>query len=159
MIIAVSGTPATGKTFIAKILAKKLKADYLDLADFIKKYHLSSTYDRSLQTSVVNLQKLNKAVLPVMKRYKKERKNLVIDSHLSHYLSHQYISLCIITKCNLKVLRRRLKQRHYSQKKIKENMNAEIFEVCLLEAIVNKHRVKVIDTSKRLKASQISRLL
>ena len=72
----------------------------------------------------------------------------MIDSHLSHYLPPKYVSLCIVTKCELKNLEKRLKKRGYVQTKIRENLDCEIFDICLNEAKENKHKIKIVDTTK-----------
>jgi adenylate kinase len=79
---------------------------------------------------------------------KKIVKGTIIDSHLSHYLPKSYVDLCIITKCELKVLEKRLMKRRYSKDKIRENLDAEIFDVCLNEAKENGHKVIVVNTTK-----------
>lgn len=90
-----------------------------------------------------------------MIKYTKEFKDVVIDSHLSHYLDKKYVDLCVVVKCNVMVLEKRLKKRGYSSLKIQENLDAEIFEVCLNEARENGHKVKIIDTSKGLKKKDL----
>lgn len=147
MIIIVSGSVGTGKTFIAKLISTKYKLKYIDVKDIIKKNKLYDGYDKKLKTYVVDVKRLNKFLIKLIKK----EKNLVIDSHLSHYLPKRYVNLCIITKCNLKVLKKRLEKRKYSKKKIRENLDAEIFDVCLTEAEEKGHRIKVIDTTKSLK--------
>ena len=87
----------------------------------------------------------------------KEMKGMVIDSHLSHYLSKKYVDLCIITKCGIKELNKRLKKRRYSSDKVKENIECEIFDVCLDEAKEKGHNVVVITTTKAINMSEISK--
>ena len=145
-VIIVTGTPATGKTTIAKRLAKKQKAAYLDVNLVIKQYKLVDKYDKKLKTNIVDVNKLNKVLIKIIKDYQKKKQSLVIDSHLSHYLPKKYVDLCIITKCSLKKLQQRLKKRKYPRQKIRENMDAEILDVCLLESILHKHKVKVVTT-------------
>jgi len=149
MIIIVSGTPGTGKTVIAKFIAKRLPAQYIDVNALIKDHHLSRGYDRRLKTRIVNIERLNRFLIQLIRnaRKTKHRRNLVIDSHLGHYLPRRYVDLCFITTCPLKTLRQRLMRRKYSKEKIQENINAEIFEVCLLEAASRKHKVVQVDTS------------
>src|SRR3989344_3036328 len=137
-IIIVTGTPATGKTTIAKRLAKKQKAAYIDVNLVIKKYKLVDKYDKKLKTNIVDVK--------IIKDYQNKKQSIIIDSHLSHYLPKKYVDLCIVTKCSLKKLQQRLNKRKYHQQKIRENMDAEILDVCLLEAILNKHKVKVVTT-------------
>ena len=145
-VIIVTGTPGTGKTTIAKRLAKKKKAVYIDVNTVIKQHKLVDKYDKKLKTNIVDVSKLNKVLIEIIKEYQKKKKPIVIDSHLSHYLPKKYVDLCIVTKCSLKKLQQRLKKRNYPQKKIRENMDAEILDVCLLEAILNKHKVKIVET-------------
>lgn len=145
-VIIVTGTPATGKTTIAKRIAKKQKATYIDVNLVIKQYKLVDEYDKKLKTNIVDVNKLNKVLIKIIKDYQKKKQSIIIDSHLSHYLPKKYVNLCIVTKCSLKKLQRRLKKRKYPQSKIRENMDAEILDVCLLEAILNKHKVKVVTT-------------
>ncbi|MBS3144666.1 adenylate kinase family protein [Candidatus Woesearchaeota archaeon] len=145
-IIIVTGTPATGKTTIAKRLAKKQKATYIDVNLVIKKYKLVDKYDKKLKTNIVDVNKLNKVLIKIIKDYQNKKQSIIIDSHLSHYLPKKYVDLCIVTKCSLKKLQQRLNKRKYHQQKIRENMDAEILDVCLLEAILNKHKVKVVTT-------------
>jgi len=64
--------------------------------------------------------------------------------------------LCIVTKCDLKKLESRLKKRKYSQSKIRENLDAEIFDVCLNEAKENGHKIMVVDTTKRVDIKNIT---
>jgi broad-specificity NMP kinase len=46
----------------------------------------------------------------------------------------------------LKKLKQRLKKRGYHKAKIEENLECEIFDVCLEEAKEAGHKVKIINT-------------
>ena len=83
---------------------------------------------------------------------------MVIDSHLSHYLDKKYVDLCVVVKCDIKVLKKRLEKKKYSKAKIRENLDSEILDVCLVEALENGHKIKVIDTTKGFKKKDIERL-
>ena len=146
MIIVVSGAVCTGKTTIARKLAAKHNAEYIDVNKIIGKYKLSSGYDPKRKCRIVDIDKLNAVLVKIIKHSKQ---NLVIDSHLYHYLPCKYVDKCIITKCNIAELRKRLKRRGYSKEKIAENIDAEIFDVCYHEAKEIGHSVKVIDTSSK----------
>jgi adenylate kinase len=143
MIIAVSGTPGTGKTKVAKALAKALGYNYVDVKKLIEDKKLSLGYDRKRQCLVVDPKRVNKTLMEVI-----GKKDSVVDSHLSHYLPQKYVGLCIITTCKLGELERRLKKRGYSKSKVRENLDAEIFEVCRCEAAEVGHELLVIDTTK-----------
>jgi|SRR3989338_738897 len=162
--IIVTGTPGTGKTTLSKRLAKKLNFVYLDVNETIKKYKLSEGYDKARDTKIVDIKKLNTAFIKEINNFKNTIKNnknikngIIIDSHLSHYLPKKYVNLCIIAKCELKELERRLKKKNYSKQKIRENLDAEIFDICLNEAKESGHKVIVIDTTKGINIGKISR--
>ena len=143
MIIIVSGTPGTGKTDFAKKLAKEKNLKYIDVNHLVKQHNLSEGYDKEKDTELIDIEKLNKVLIELIEK----DDNLVIDSHLSHYLPKKYVDKCYITKCDLKELKKRLEKRDYSEQKIRENLDAEIFDTCRIEALEVGHDVEVVDTS------------
>ena len=143
MIIIVTGTPGTGKTTIAKALAKDLKFTYIDVNEVIDKNKLKERKDQKRDTYIVDEKKLAKALMEIIK----EKKDLVIDSHMAHCLEKKYVDFCIVTKCELKRLKQRLEKRGYSPEKVRENMDAEIFDVCLMEAVEAQHNIIMLDTT------------
>jgi adenylate kinase len=146
MVIIITGCPATGKTTIAKRIAEKKGLKYIDVNELIKKNKLYSYYNKKDKSYVVDTNKLNRFLIKLIKKDKK----IVLDSHLTHYLPNKYVDECIVTKCNLKELKKRLEKRKYSKKKIRTNLDCEIFDVCHIESLENNHKVKVVDTSKKI---------
>ncbi|MBI2129000.1 AAA family ATPase [Candidatus Woesearchaeota archaeon] len=140
--IIVTGTPGTGKTTLAKRLSKRSGYKYIDVSKLIKDNKLEEGYDKKRKCRIVDVEKLNKVLIEIIKNSKK---SLIIDSHLSHYLPEKYVDLCIVTKCNLKTLEKRLKKKGYDKNKIRENLDCEIFDVCLNEAKERRHKVMVVD--------------
>lgn len=155
--IIVTGTPGTGKTQLAKKLASKLNFDYIDVNKMIKKYNISEGYDKKRKTKIVDVAKLNKTLIREISNFKKDKKTkgIIIDSHLSHYLPEKYVDLCIVTKCDLKALQERLKKRKYPKEKIRENLDAEIFDICSVEAREKGHNILVIDCTRPINIKNI----
>ncbi|MBN2454846.1 adenylate kinase family protein [Candidatus Woesearchaeota archaeon] len=148
--VLVTGTPGTGKTVIAKKLSLLLNYAYFDVAQFIKKAHLYSKYDRKRACYVVEAKKLVRELLKVReKALKRGEKGIIFDSHMSHFLPCSKADLCIVTRCALKTLSQRLTKRGYSKSKIRENLDAEIFDTCLVEAVDNRHKIVAFDTTKK----------
>jgi len=123
MIIVITGTPGTGKTTLAKSIAKKKKSVYIDVNKLIKEYKLSEGYDRKRKCSIINIAKLKKVLVSIIKKANKSKKSLIIDSHLSHYIQPKYVDLCIVTKCSLKELKKRLQKKGYNSQKTREISN------------------------------------
>jgi adenylate kinase len=149
--IIVSGTPGTGKSLVAKGLAKKLGFRYVNVKRIISKYKLREKYDKSRRSWVVDETRLANVLGRMIKE---SDKSLVIDSHISQFINPKLVDLCIITKCDLKVLEKRLKRKRYSKEKIRENMNCEIFDICLNEAKEKGHKIRVIDTTNSFNAAK-----
>lgn len=145
LIIAVSGTPGTGKSVFAKVLAKKLNAELIDLNNLItekKIYRL----DKS-GVKVANLQKMNKEFTQIVKTSKN---SIVVEGLLAHLLPKKLITHVVILRTRPKILEKRLRARNYSDSKIRENVEAEALDIILWEA-VNVHgvdKVFEIDTTK-----------
>ena len=160
-IIIVSGTPGTGKTTLSKELTKKLNFHYIDVKKIISKYKLSEGYDKKRNSKIIDVNKLNKKLILEIKSISKNKKysGIIIDSHLSHYLPRKYADYCIVTKCSINELNKRLKKKKFSKHKIQENLQAEIFDICYNESLQRKHKIIAIDTTKGFNMSKISKLI
>ena len=155
-VIAVTGSVASGKTTVAKALAKKLKFEYVDVNKLISKNKLKECYDKKKKCHVVDVKKLVKVLVNYIK---KSKKNLVIDSHFSHYLPKEYVDYCVVTKCGLLDLKSRLTKRKYSDEKIKENLDVEVFDSLFMDASERGHNVVGVDTSKLINISEMIELM
>jgi len=134
--IIVTGTPGCGKTRIAKALARELGWTYVDGKHIITALPLS--YDARRKCTIVDEDAFAKAA---QKRIIKLQGRVVVDSHLSHFIDPAVCRACIVVTCPRDVLFDRLRQRGYSMKKIDDNMQCEIMEVCKAEALELGHHV------------------
>ena len=143
VVIIFTGTPGTGKTTLAKLLTNKLNFEYLDVSLFIVENNLVEAYDPEFETNDGEVNKLVKALIKKIEN----SKNLIVDSHLSHYLPKEKVDFCIVCTCDLKILKERLETRGYSEEKIKENLEYEAFSSGLVDSFEIGHGVVHIDTS------------
>lgn len=135
MIIALTGIPGVGKTQVAKILAKKLGYKLIELNRLVEDQNLVIGYDKKRKTKIVDVKKI-----------KIQEDNVVIESHYAHDIDND---LTIVLTCSIQELRKRLEKRGWPQEKIEENIQAEIMEICKIEALELKRRVLVIDTTNK----------
>jgi adenylate kinase len=171
MIITITGTPGVGKTFIAKKLAGR-NFEYFDLNKHIKEQKIFDDYDKKDKTYDVDVKKLkkinnlfeknlgikhkmtinsikdrqryndNKIKLNDLRKILSKEEGIIIDSHLSHYLKSD---LCMVVKSDIKKIRERLEKRNYSKKKIEDNVQSEIFDICLEEARKEKNNMLLLE--------------
>lgn len=142
----VTGTPATGKTTFAKNYAKEHNIAYIDGKELIKTNNLSEGFDKNNNCDIIDENKFAKVCEDLIKLFKDRDESLIIDSHLSHYINSELIKTCFVTECDLKILNQRLKDRKYNKNKIKDNLEAETFKICQIEAQENGHTVEIIKT-------------
>ncbi|MFH1511341.1 MAG: AAA family ATPase [Candidatus Woesearchaeota archaeon] len=155
MIVVITGTPGTGKTSLARFIARNLGFKRIDVAPLIKS--ISCGYDLKRGCEIVDSDKFVKALLLLIKGKKQK---LVIDSHLAHCLPSDIVGLCIVTKCDLLVLKKRLDKRYKGNpEKVRENLDAEIFDICHNEAVEFGHKVEIVDTTKGLKLQNIKKII
>lgn len=158
--VLVTGTPGTGKTTLAEKLSLLLGYTYFDIGLFVKKAHIYGSYDRKRCTYVVDEAKLTRELIKVrekaleaFKASKTGKKGIILDSHMSHCLPSRYADLCLVARCGLKTLEQRLRRKGYSAAKVRENLDAEIFDTCLTEALEMGHKVIKFDTTAAKSAS------
>ncbi len=154
--IIVTGTPATGKTVVAKAIAKELDCEYVDGKEVIKNNNLEESYDEKRHCGVVDEDKLKEILENIID---KSEKCLVIDSHLSHFVNKEKVKACIVTKCDLKELEKRLKSRNYPENKVKDNLECEIMQICESEAFELGHILVVVDTTSGIDIGDIKKKL
>ena len=146
--LLVTGTPGTGKSVLAKKLSLLLDYTYFDVNSYAKKTHIYSSYDRKRRTYVVDASKLAMHLIKVRQEaLKTGYKGIIFDSHMSHFLPSKYADLCLVTRCSLKALEKRLRGKGYNKAKVRENIDAEIFDTCLIEAREMGHKIVVFDTT------------
>ncbi|MEM5812423.1 MAG: adenylate kinase family protein [Candidatus Aenigmatarchaeota archaeon] len=140
MIVSISGTPKTGKTSVAKALAKILGWKMVSLNSLAKERGFYIGYDRTRKCKVVDIPKIRKEIANISKIHK----NLIVESHYSHEIG---CDIVVILRTNPKELRKRMKKSGWPKRKIEENVEAEIMEVVKGEALEKAKSVLEIDTT------------
>ena len=147
LVIVITGTPGTGKTTVAKLLAKHMNSTYLSLNEIARKYNCLTSFDAERKSWVIDEKKLSKHIVRIINE--KKYNNLIIDTHFGEIIPDEYVSFVFILRTHPEELEKRLKNRNWPKNKIKENVQAEILGVCIFDALnfYGKEKVFEIDTS------------
>lgn len=133
-MIAITGTPGTGKTTVADALRSK-GYDVLDLNSFIRDNGLLGEFDAQRGTYDVDVVALRAELAHLGPR-------TLVEGHLSHFLDCDSI---IVLRCAPSVLYGRLKGRGYGEDKVLENVQAEALDVILCESVDSGRPVYEMD--------------
>lgn len=134
-MITISGTPGTGKTSVTKYLEDK-GYDVIYLNNYLKKHN----YGKEISESEIKKIKFPDAI---------------IEGHLSHFIESDF---CFVLRTDPVKLEKRLEKRKWSLKKIKENIQSEILDVILIEAMENNKKIIEIETTDK-STEQVSKII
>ncbi|KAL3105950.1 hypothetical protein niasHT_025007 [Heterodera trifolii] len=129
--VLVTGTPGTGKSTLAKKVAQNVGMEYIDTTSIIKEREFYAEYDAQLDTHVLN----EDALLDHLEeRFGSDAGGLILDYHCAEMFPKRWFDLVIILRCATDSLFDRLTERGYSERKRRENLEAEIFGIIAEEA-------------------------
>jgi len=145
--LIVTGTPGVGKTKVSTLLAVKLRALHLDIATLVKSEQMTSGIDKKRQTLIADI---NRLALRVQQVASDTSKTLIVDGHYAtDILPTEQVTKVFVLRCHPEELRKRMDERGFQGLKVKENLAAEILDVCLADAVANMGKDKIceIDTT------------
>lgn len=138
MLIALTGTPGTGKSTVALGLqAKGWKV--LEVNDLAKRHGLLRSKDQTRDSYDLDPDDLQEAL---------EKEGLIeglLVGHLSHLLD---VDMIIVLRCRPEVLAARLETRRWPLAKVRENALAESLDIILAEAIDSEAPVFEVNTTE-----------
>jgi len=136
VLIAVTGTPGTGKTSACEVLARR-GYTVIDLDEVARRDGFVTGRDAVRQTDEVDIEALRDGLnVPA--------KVAFLRSHFAHRMN---VNVAIVLRCRPSVLRQRLEARGWGPEKVRENVEAEAIDVILQEAVTNLPFVYEVDTT------------
>jgi adenylate kinase len=154
MLVAISGTPGTGKTTVSNLLKNQgYFIVYLNELAVAKGFVTGIDVKRN--SKIININGLNDYIEEVY-----DTNDIVFfEGHASHLLS--IVDYIIILRCHPRKLKNRLKRKGWLQQKIKENIEAEALDVILCEAyeLHSENKIFEIDTSNKSIKSVLSSII
>ncbi|MBS7639105.1 MAG: adenylate kinase family protein [Candidatus Bathyarchaeia archaeon] len=132
-IIIITGTPGVGKSSVSKALASKINAHIISIGNLVKEEKLYSGVDRERDTLIADTERVSRRVKEIIS---KVQGDVIVEGHFAvDVVPPKWVSVAFVLRRDPEELRRILEGRSYSERKIMENLAAEILDVCLYEAI------------------------
>ena len=142
-IILITGTPGVGKTTISKKLASILNAGYINLTEIIKEKNLDTSIDNDRETLVVDTENVSKIIQETLD---KTEGIIIIEGHFVVFVvPKNEVDIVLVLRRDPRELRDELQKRGYNDKKLWENITAELLDVCLVDALSSSDISKVCE--------------
>ncbi|MFH1200688.1 MAG: AAA family ATPase [Candidatus Micrarchaeota archaeon] len=150
MKLVITGTPATGKTTLAREISKTTGAHLIEITEFVKSRRLGKKDNSGeIEVEPAALQKAINAEIAGVKDY-------VVEGHLACEIRLPADAV-IVLRCDPLKLRARYRKRGYSAAKAKENLLAEALDYCIVRAEINYGRGMVLqlDATRKRDAEEV----
>ena len=136
MMCGITGTPGTGKSMIGNELSRRGHR-VVHLTSTIGPYVIGEDEEREAQ--IIDTDRWVAEFVPV---------DGFVEGHIAHLLPCDRI---VVLRCRPDELRKRLAQRKYREKKIRENADSEALDVCLIETVgdFDPSQILELDTTGR----------
>ncbi len=148
-VIVITGTPGVGKSSISKALASKINARVISIGELVKREGLYSGVDRKRDTLIADVDKISERINEIIS---KASTDVIVEGHFAvDVVPSEKIAIAFVLRRNPEELETIFKERSYKEEKIRENLAAEILDVCLYGSVKKYGVDKVceIDVSSR----------
>eukprot|EP00760_Papus_ankaliazontas_P005409 PhM_4_TR12548/c0_g1_i1/m.58379/K18532/AK6, FAP7; adenylate kinase len=127
--IVVTGTPGTGKTTMSEVIAQAFGFTHVNVGKLVSQEGFHESYDEEFDAHVPDEDRLLDHLETVV-----ADGGVVLDFHSCELYPERWVDLVLVLSAKTEVLFDRLRARGYSDRKVEENMDAEIHRVCEDEA-------------------------
>ncbi|KAF2300526.1 hypothetical protein GH714_013946 [Hevea brasiliensis] len=127
--ILITGTPGTGKTTTSSALAEATLLRHINIGDLVKEKNLHDGWDEQFECHIINEDLVCDELEDIM-----EEGGNIVDYHGCDFFPQRWFDRVVVLQTDNSVLYDRLNKRGYSQNKISNNIECEIFQVLLEEA-------------------------
>jgi adenylate kinase len=143
-VILITGTPCVGKTTIAKKLAKRLNASYVNLTELAKHHNLVLGEDKERHTTIIDEDKMRAKLVEVINN--SEKPDVIVDGHYAAAVVPKgKVGRVFVLRRNPVQLRDFMVKCGFNEAKVRENLASEILDVCLVEALREQQQRRVCE--------------
>jgi len=133
-VILVTGTPCVGKTSVARLLASKLDAFYVNLTELALHENLVSDKDEERGSVIVDENRMRRKIRQIVEKC--DKSEVIVDGHYAvSVVPKELTTHVFVLRRDPVELRKFMEQCGFSGRKLWENLASEILDVCLCEAL------------------------
>ncbi|HDO19508.1 MAG TPA: NMP kinase [Thermoplasmatales archaeon] len=145
MIVSLTGTPGVGKSTVAEILRNR-GFYVVNITELAVEKNFTLGYDNKRKSHIIDIDELRRYI---KKEFSDKAEVIILDGHLSHLVNTR--GKVIVLRCSPKELKRRMESKGWNAEKINENLEAEMLDIVLAEAVEmhGEKRVFEIDTTDK----------
>jgi len=133
-VILVTGTPCVGKTSVARLLASKLNAFYVNLTELALHQNLISGKDEKRGSIIVDENRMRRKICQIIEDC--DKSEVIVDGHYAvSVVPKELTTHVFVLRRDPVELRKFMEQCGFSGRKLWENLASEILDVCLCEAL------------------------
>ncbi len=156
-LLLVLGTPGVGKSTAARSLAKKLGLQLVEVGALVKREKLYQRFDKGTKSYVMDEERVRRRLQALI-----SYKDAIITTHsVGLTILPRWVRLAIVLRLDPMVLYYRLRAKRWRRQKAWENMESELVDVCLEEAVrlFGRDKVFEIDTTSKSPSRVVSEAL
>lgn len=139
MRIIITGSPGTGKTTIAKLLAKKLRCKLINEADFSLEKGIAK-WDHENAELEIPLGKLKKGLEKELEKHER----VILEGHTLCEIKLN-VDAVVLLRVHPEILQERLERKGYNEVKIMDNVFCEGIDYCKKHVYRRYNRSKIIE--------------
>lgn len=141
LVVALSGTPGTGKSVIGEHLARLLEMEPVELSVIAIEGRFLTQYDDNRLSYVVDEAGLRNYIRSLVLK----KRRVLIIGHYSEIVDDDILDKIVVLRLNPVELAQRLLNRGWPLKKVIENVEAELLGICTNNALSEHPPEKVCE--------------
>ena len=133
-VILVTGTPCVGKTSVARLLASKLNAFYVNLTELALHENLISSKDKERGSIIVDENRMRHKIRQIVENC--DKSEVIVDGHYAvSVVPKELTTHVFVLRRDPVELQKFMEQCGFSGRKLWENLASEILDICLCDAL------------------------
>lgn len=117
---------------MARKLAERTGHELIELNDLVARTGGIKGMDKERDTKIIEPAKIRKALRKILRG---GNETIIIEGHYGDIVPKEFVRIAIVLRTNPLVLGERLRKKGYSEGKIRENVEAELLDSCLISTL------------------------